>query len=406
MLEPLYDLRRDSVEDVFILGARRTPLGAFQGGLAGWSAPQLGAHAIRAACTDAGVATEELGQVNMGCVLSAGVGQAPARQAAIAAGCGPGTGAVTLNKVCGSGMRAVMMAANDLRCGDFDLVAAGGMESMSNVPYLLPGARAGLRLGNRDLVDSLVHDGLWDPYDDVHMGNCAELCASKYEFSREDQDAFALESYRRAQDATESGRFDAEIAAVEIEGRKGTSRVERDEDPFRVDLERASTLRPAFQKDGTVTAANASNINDGAAALVLATTGVCADRGLEPMARVVAHASVAQEPAWFTTAPVKAVQAALDRAGWGVDDVELFEINEAFSVVALACARELGLDLARVNVNGGAVALGHPIGASGARIVVTLLHALEQRGLHRGCAAICIGGGEATAILVERVDAP
>ncbi len=358
---------------------------------------------MRAACADAGLEPSDLEQAIMGCVLSAGVGQAPARQAAIAAGCGPATGAVTVNKVCGSGMRAVMFAANDLRCGDAELMVAGGMESMSNVPFLLPGARTGLRLGNSELIDGLVHDGLWDPYNDVHMGNCAELCAREYKFSREQQDDFAIESYRRAREATERGAFAAEIAPVEVSSRKSTAIVASDEDPFRVDLDKARALRPVFDKEGSVTAANASNLNDGAAALVLASGSAVDQRGLEPMARIVAHASVAQEPRWFTTAPIKAVRTVLDRASWSIDDVDLFEINEAFAVVALACSQDLGLEADRVNVNGGAVALGHPIGASGARILVTLLHALRARGKKRGCAAICIGGGEATAILVELV---
>ncbi len=365
------------------------------------TAPRLGAAALRAACESARVDPKDLAQVNMGCVLSAGVGQAPARQAALAAGCSKSTGAVTLNKVCGSGMRALMMAANDLRCGDFDLVGAGGMEAMSSVPYLVPGARTGLRLGHSQLVDSVVHDGLWDPYGDVHMGSCAELCARKYEFTREMQDDFALESYRRAQRASEDGSFSAEITPVQVETRKGSRTVYLDEDPFRVDLNKARSLRPVFDRDGTVTAANASNLNDGAAALILSTAGYAAAHGLEPIARLVAQSSVAQEPEWFTTAPVHAVRSVLDRVGWSVEDVDLFEINEAFAVVALACSRELSIDMAKINVNGGAVALGHPIGASGARIVVTLLHAMVQRGKKRGCAAICIGGGEATAVLVE-----
>lgn len=391
----------ETLQDILILSARRTPIGSLGGALRTVTAPELGAQAIRAASSDAKVEPSDLDQAFMGCVLSAGVGQAPARQAAMAAGCGVGVGAVTLNKVCGSGMRAMMFAANDLRCGDSQVVVAGGMESMSNVPYLIPGAREGLRLGNKELVDSLVHDGLWDPYGDVHMGNCAELCAREYQFSRTEQDDFALESYRRAQTAIEDGSFEAEVVSVEVHGRRGNVVVGKDEDPFRLDVEKARSLRPVFDSEGTVTAANASSINDGAAALILATQEVANQRGLEPMARLVAQASIAQEPEWFTTAPVKAVQAVLKRAGWGVKDVDLFEINEAFAVVTLACCRDLGIDVDRVNVNGGAVALGHPIGASGARIVVTLLHALQARGLKRGCAAICIGGGEATAILVE-----
>jgi acetyl-CoA C-acetyltransferase len=310
---------------------------------------------------------------------------------------------VTVGKVCGSGMRAMMIAANDLRCGDFRLVAAGGMESMSQAPYLAIGARAGLRLGDAKLVDSMILDGLWDPYNDLHMGSCAELCARRYEFSREEQDDFALESYRRALAATEDGTFQREIVPVEVTIKKERRLVDRDEDPFRGDPEKARTLRPAFDPEGTVTAANASNLDDGAAALVLATAEEAERLGKQPMARLVAQASAAQEPEWFTTAPIVAIRKVLDRAGLCVDDIDLWEINEAFALVVLACIRELGLDPDRVNVNGGAVALGHPIGASGARIVVTLLHALEQRNLRRGCAAICIGGGEATAVVVERL---
>jgi acetyl-CoA C-acetyltransferase len=339
----------------------------------------------------------------MGCVLTAGQGQAPARQAALGAGCPTSTGAVTLNKMCGSAMRAVMAAANDLRCGDVRLVAAGGMESMSQAPYLAPGARDGLRLGHGKLLDSMILDGLWDAYGDKHMGNCAETCAREHAIPREEQDAFALESYRRARAAVEDGTFAREIVAVEVPQRKGDpKRVERDEEPFRVELDRMGSLRPAFQKDGTVTAANASKIDDGAAALVLTTAAHAAELGRRPLARIVAHASHAQDPEWFTTAPAEAVAKALGRAGLEPGDVDLWEVNEAFAVVALAFLRKLGLDPARVNVHGGAVALGHPIGASGARILATLLNAMESRGARRGCAAICIGGGEATAMVVER----
>jgi acetyl-CoA C-acetyltransferase len=393
------------MDDVVILSAARTPIGAFQGTLAGLPAHVLGARAIAAAIERAGLTPEEIQQVNMGCVLTAGQGQAPARQAALGAGCPVATGAITLNKVCGSGMRAAMIAANDLRCGDFKLVVAGGMESMSQAPYLAAGARDGLRLGHGRLIDSMIHDGLWDPYGDLHMGNCAETCAAEYRFSREEQDAYALESYRRAREATEKGLFAAEIAAVEIPQKKGEPAVvDRDEEPFKADLSRLSTLRPAFQKEGTVTAGNASKINDGAAALVLATAGEAARRGIKPLARVVAHASLAQQPEWFTTAPGGAVRAVLERAGLAAADVDLWEVNEAFAVVALAFLRDLELPAERVNVRGGAVALGHPIGASGARILATLVHALRERRGRLGCAAICIGGGEATAMIVERID--
>jgi len=296
-----------------------------------------------------------------------------------------------------------MIAANDLRCGDAAVVVAGGMESMSNAPYLAAGARDGLRLGHGKLIDSMIFDGLWDPYGDVHMGSCAELCATKYSITREEQDAFARESYRRAQAATESGAAAAEIAPVEIAQRKGPAQVvARDEEPFKSDLGKMAGLKPAFQKDGSITAANASKINDGAAALVLTTAAEAARRGVAPLARIVAHATASQKPEWFSTAPVLAVRDALRRAGLATSDIDLFEINEAFAVVAIACARDLEIPLDKLNVRGGAVALGHPIGASGARIVVTLLHALAERGLRRGCAAICLGGGEAVALIVER----
>ena len=392
------------MNDVVVLGAARTPIGAFQGAFRAMSAPSLGAHALEGAISRSGLEPADIEQVNMGCVLSAGVGQAPARQAALAAGCPESAGAVTLNKVCGSGMRSMMIAANDLRCGDWSVVAAGGMESMTQAPYLLPSARGGMRLGNSEVVDSMIHDGLWDPYGDVHMGSCAELCAREYDFSREDQDAYALESYRRARSAQEAGLLSQEISAVEVQSRKASTLVEHDEEPFRVDLDKTSRLRPAFEKDGSVTAGNASSLSDGAAALVLSTADYARERGLRPLARVAAQASAAQKPEWFTTAPVAAIRKVLSRSGLEASDIDLFEINEAFSVVVLACMRDLGLDHDRVNVRGGAVALGHPIGASGARIVVTLLHAMQERGARRGCAAICIGGGEATAVILERED--
>ncbi|HEX6899687.1 MAG TPA: acetyl-CoA C-acyltransferase [Thermoanaerobaculia bacterium] len=394
------------MDDVVILSAVRTPIGVFQGALAGLPAHALGARAIAAAIERAGLSPEEIQQVNMGCVLTAGQGQAPARQASIGAGCPVATGALTLNKVCGSGMRAVMIAANDLRCGDFKYVVAGGMESMSQTPYLAMGARDGLRLGHGKLIDSMIHDGLWDPYGDLHMGNCAETCAAEYKLSREAQDAYALESYRRSREATDKGLFAEEIVPVLIPQKKGEpAPVDRDEEPFKSDLARIATLKPAFQKDGgTVTAGNASKINDGAAALALTTAAEAARRGVKPIARVVAHASLAQKPEWFTTAPAGAVRIVLERAGLKAADIDLWEVNEAFAVVALAFQKDLEVPADRVNVRGGAVSLGHPIGASGARILVTLLHALRERGGRYGCAAICIGGGEATAMIVERID--
>ena len=393
------------MDDVVILSAVRTPIGTFQGALSGLPAHALGARAITAAIERAGLTPEEIQQVNMGCVLTAGQGQAPARQAALGAGCPVATGALTLNKVCGSGMRAVMIAANDLRCGDFKYVVAGGMESMSQAPYLAPGVRDGLRLGHGKFIDSMIHDGLWDPYGDVHMGSCAEACATEYTFSREEQDAYALESYRRAREATEKGLFAEEIVPVQIPQKKGDPLVvDRDEEPFKSDLSRMGSLKPAFQKDGTVTAANASKINDGAAALALTTASEAARRGFRPLARVIAHSSHAQEPQRFTTAPGVAVRNVLERAGLKAADIDLWEVNEAFAVVAMAFLRDLQVPADRLNVRGGAVALGHPIGASGARILATLIYALRERGGRLGCASICIGGGEATAMIVERID--
>jgi acetyl-CoA C-acetyltransferase len=393
------------MDDVVIVSAVRTPIGVFQGSLASLPAHALGARALAAAIERAGVDAAAVEQVNMGCVLTAGQGQAPARQAALGAGCPVATGAITLNKVCGSGMRAVMIAANDLRCGDFKLVAAGGMESMSQAPYLAAGVRDGLRLGHGKFLDSMILDGLWDPYKDIHMGSCAELCAGEYKFSREQQDEFALASYTRARAAVDGGSFAAEIVPVPVPQKKGDPvAVARDEEPFKVDLSRMASLKPAFQKDGTVTAANASKINDGAAALVLTTASHAAALGLKPLARIVAHASLAQQPEWFTTAPVGAARAVLGRAGLQAADIDLWEVNEAFAVVTMAFIHDLELAPERVNIHGGAVALGHPIGASGARILVTLLHALRDTGGRYGCAAICIGGGEATAMVIERIN--
>jgi acetyl-CoA C-acetyltransferase len=389
-------------QDVFILSASRTPIGSFIGSLSTLPAHALGAVAIRSAVERAEVPGARVEHVWMGNVLQAGQGQAPARQALLGAGLPKSTGAVTLHKVCGSGMRAVMDAANALRCGEFELVVAGGMESMSNAPYLLPKGRLGLRMGHGQLLDSMISDGLWDPYKNIHMGSCAEMCAEKYAFTREAQDAFALESYQRARRANESGDFNAEFAAVTIEGKKGPTVVDRDEEPFATPmekLEKMGSLKPAFQKEGTVTAANASKINDGACALVLA--GEKAAAGAKPMARIVSQASFAQDPEWFTTAPIAAARKAAERAGIPLASIDLFEVNEAFAVVAMAFIKDLDLDPNKVNVNGGAVALGHPIGASGARLVATLVHALKARKRKYGLASICIGGGEATAMVVE-----
>ena len=395
------------MRDIVILSAARTPIGAFQGAFRRLPSTQLGASALAGAIERAGVEPGQLEQVYMGSVLTAGVGQAPARQAALAAGCPPSTGAVTVGKVCGSAMRAVMTAANDLRCGDYRMVAAGGMESMSRAPYLLAAARDGLRLGHGEVTDSMIRDGLWDPYGDVHMGTCAETCVAKYGFSREEQDSYTRESYRRARAAAEDGIVADEIVPVEVPRRKGDPQVvDRDEEPFRVDLDRIASLRPAFDKDGTVTAGNASKINDGAAAVLLTTAERAAELGIRPMARLLAQAGAAQEPEWFTTAPILAARNALARAGLEPDEIDLWEVNEAFAAVAMAFLREMNLPHDKVNVRGGAVALGHPIGCSGARILVTLLHAMRERGARRGCAAICLGGGEATALVVESLAGP
>ena len=391
-------------QEIVIVGAARTPIGSFLGDLAALRAPELGAVAIREALARARVAPAEVSEVYMGCVLQAGVGQAPARQAAIYAGLPPAVPCTTVNKVCGSGLKAVILGAQAILQGDAEVVVAGGMESMSNAPYLLPKARDGLRLGNKELVDALVNDGLWDVYNDFHMGNAAELCAREHRIDRAAQDEYAAESYRRALAAQEAGKFRAEIVAVEVPQKKGApKRVELDQEPSRGgEPSKFSTLKPAFQKDGTVTAANASTINDGAAAVVLMSRAAAEKRGLTPLGRLRSWGQHAQAPEWFTTAPAPAIEKALGRAGLGKGDIDLYEINEAFSVVAIANNRLLGLDPAKVNVSGGAVALGHPIGASGARLLVTLLYALADRGARRGCAALCIGGGEGIAAVVER----
>ena len=392
------------MQDIVILSAARTPIASFQGSFSSLSASTLGAKALSGAFERAGVAPAAIDQVYMGCVLTAGQGQAPARQAALAAGCPTSTGAVTVNKVCGSAMRAIMTASNDLRCGDYEMVAAGGMENMSRTPFLADGVRSGLRLGHGKFIDGMIHDGLWDPYNDQHMGMCAELCAKKFGFTREEQDAFTRESYMRARAAAESGRLAEEIIPVEVPQRRGEpTLVDADEEPYRADLEKMAKLRPAFDREGTVTAANASTINDGAAALVLTTAGFAEKLGVRPIARILAHATAAQEPEWFTTAPVPAIRRAVERADLTLDQIDLFEVNEAFAVVTMAAMRELELPHSKVNVRGGAVALGHPIGASGARIVVTLLHALAETDGRYGCAGICLGGGEATAMVVERL---
>ncbi len=391
-----------STPEVYICSAVRTPIGAFQGSLADVSATRLGATAVRAAIERAKIAPGDVGEVYLGNVLTAGEGQAPARQASIYAGIPDSVPCTTVGKVCGSGLMSVVLGTKSIRLGDADVVVAGGMESMSNVPYLLPNARKGYRMGNQSVVDGMVFDGLWDPYHDYHMGMAGELCARECNIPRDAQDDFARESYRRALAAQAEGKFNAEIVGVEIVGRKGTVTVTEDEEPRKGDPAKLATLRPAFDKNGTITAANASKINDGAAALVLASGDAVRRHGLTPLARVVGYGSVAQAPEWFTTAPAVAIQRTLTRLGLTLGDIDLFEVNEAFAVVALAVAQKTGLDLAKTNVHGGAVALGHPIGASGARILATLVHAMVLRNARRGLATLCIGGGEAVAVVVER----
>ncbi len=393
-----------AIRKVAIISAKRTPIGAFQGGLASIPATKLGAGVIKAALEAGQVSPDDVDEVIMGNVITAGEGQAPARQAALYAGLPDSTECMTINKVCGSGMKAVMLASQAIQVGDANVVVAGGMESMSNVPYYLPGARGGQRLGHGKMIDGVLQDGLLNAYDGIHMGVSGELCATEYSYSREAQDTFAKESYLRAQKAQKTGAFANEIAPVKIPQRKGDPIIfDTDDEPGRGNFEKMVKLRPAFAKDGTITAANASKINDGAAALVLMREGEAERRGLKPMALVVAQASAAQAPEWFTTAPVKAITKVLKKAGMTLGEIDLFEINEAFSVVTMVAMDELNIPHTKVNVNGGAVSLGHPIGASGARIVTTLLHAMEAREARFGLAALCIGGGEASAIIVERL---
>ena len=389
---------------VYIVGAARTPIGSYLGALSSLPAPRLGAIAIRAAVERAGIASDDVGEVFMGNVLSAGIGQAPARQAAIYGGVPQSVPTTTVSKVCGSGLQAVVFGVKTVRLGDAHLVVAGGMESMSNVPYYLREARTGYRMGDAKLIDGMIFDGLWDPYNDFHMGVAGEMCAKEYGLSREAQDAFAAESYRRALAAQQNGAFAAEITAVPVPQRKGDPLlVSEDEEPSRGDPSKFGKLKPAFSKDGTITAANASSINDGAAALVLASEQAVRERGLEPLARIVGYGSAAQAPEWFTTAPAAAITSTLDKLGLKATDIDLWEINEAFSCVPMAVTKLAGVDPACVNVHGGAVALGHPIGASGARILTTLLYALRERKAQRGLATLCIGGGEAVAVVIEAV---
>ena len=386
-----------------IAAACRTPIGAFKGSLSPLTAPKLGSIVIRETLKRSGINSEEVEEVYMGCAIPAGVGQAPARQAALFADLPNTVQCTTINKVCGSGMKSVMIAAQAIKAEDAEVIIAGGMESMSNAPYLLKKAREGYRLGNGELIDSMILDGLWDVYNDYHMGRAAELCGRECNVPREAQDAFAVSSYEKALAAQKEGRFEKEIVSVEISQRKGESVFfEVDEEPGRVIFDKIPHLKSAFEEGGTVTAANSSKINDGASSMLVLSEAKAEELNITPMAKIVAYSTAAKAPEWFTTAPVQAINFALKKAELKLEDIELFEINEAFSVVGLAVSEQLGFDMDKLNVNGGAVALGHPIGASGARIITTLLHAMEQRDLNLGLAAICLGGGEATAIIVER----
>jgi acetyl-CoA C-acetyltransferase len=390
-----------STDPVVIVAARRTPIGAFQGALSDVSATELGAAAVASAVADSGVDPADVGRVLMGCVLPAGLGQAPARQAALGAGLPKGVPCATVNKMCGSGMEALVLGHDLIAAGSAAIVVAGGLESMTNAPYLMPKARKGYRMGHQEILDHMFYDGLQDIYEGHMMGHYAEATSQKYGFSREDQDAFAIESVTRAVRAAGDGSFDAEITPVTVKTRKGEHTVSVDEVPGTVSVEKIPNLRPAFAKDGTVTAASSSSISDGAAALVIMRASEAEKRGLEPLARIVGHSAFAHEPAWFTTAPVHALQSLQENLGWNPDNVDIYEINEAFACVTMAAMTDVGIDHARVNVNGGACALGHPIGATGARITTTLLHAMRARNLKRGIATQCIGGGEATAVALE-----
>ncbi|RME15447.1 MAG: acetyl-CoA C-acetyltransferase [Bdellovibrio sp.] len=387
----------------YILSAQRTPIGSFLGGLSSVPAPRLGATAIQSAVKAASLEPTDIQECIMGEVLTAGVGQAPARQAAIYAGLPSSTPCMTINKVCGSGLKAVMLATDSILLGNSDVVVAGGQENMSLAPHLLEKSRNGYKMGTVELTDSMIKDGLWDPYNQFHMGVAAELCVKEYKFSREEQDEFAKQSYLWAQEAQKKGLFKEEITPVEVKTRKATLTVEEDEEPQRAHFEKMKTLKPAFDKEGTVTAANASKLNDGAAALVLASESFVQQKGCKPLAKIIAYSTFAQDPQWFTTAPIGAIKKVLQKTQLQMDQIDLFEINEAFSAVTMATMKELQIPREKINVNGGAVALGHPIGASGARILTTLLYALKQRDKKRGLATLCIGGGEAVALIVERL---
>jgi acetyl-CoA C-acetyltransferase len=384
-----------------ILSAVRTPIGAFMGSLSSLPSPRLGAIVIAEAIKRAGVKNEDISEVIMGNVLTGGVGQAPARQAAIYAGLPVSIPCMTIDKVCGSGLKSIMLADQAIKCGDAEVVVSGGQESMSNAPYFLKNARTGYRMGNGELIDMMIHDGLWDVYNNFHMGNAGELCAAECNIPREEQDEFAILSYKRAQEAQNNGWFDEEIIPVTISDRKGDIIVDKDEEPAKVKFEKVPQLRPVFKKDGTVTAANASSIDDGAAAVIVTSEEKAAALGVKPIAKIIAHVSHAQKPEWFTTAPIEAIKKVCAKANMSIDDIDLFEINEAFSVVPIIAKRELNLSYDKINIHGGAVALGHPIGESGTRITVTLIHALKRTGKKYGLATLCIGGGEAAAMIIE-----
>jgi acetyl-CoA C-acetyltransferase len=392
------------VKDIYIVAGARTPIGSFLGELSGVSAADLGSTAIQGVLKRSGIAPEAICEVIMGCVLPAGIGQAPARQAMRKAGIPDSTGALTINKVCGSGMKAVMVGAAEIKAGDYELVIAGGMESMSQSPHYLKGLRNGVKMGNQPMLDGMIHDGLWDPYNDQHMGNCAEECVTKYNMTREAQDTYAHQSYARARKAVEGGEFKREIEPVAVPQRKGDPKlVEQDEEPYKGDPDKLSGLRAAFVKTGAITAGNASTINDGAAALLLASEEAVKKYNLKPVAKILGSATHSQDPMWFTTAPVGAMKKVLEKLNLKIEDIDLFEVNEAFSAVAMAAQQDLNIPMEKLNVRGGAVALGHPIGASGARLLVTLIHSLQDLGKRRGMASLCIGGGEATAMVIELV---
>jgi acetyl-CoA C-acetyltransferase len=389
------------MKKIVIVSAKRTPIGSFGGNLASLSAAKLGSIAIRSVIDETGIDTNLIDEVIMGNVLMAGQGQAPGRQAALFAGLPQSVECMTINKMCGSGLKAVMLAQQAIQCGDAEVIIAGGMESMSNTPYILPHARNGYRLGHGQVLDLVVLDGLWDVYNNIHMGSCAEICAKEFSFKREELDDFAINSYKRAIDATQNGRFKQEISPVKIESKKGDTVVDKDEEPERVKFDKIPTLKPVFEKDGVITAANASSINDGASALLIMSEEKAKSLGLNPLVEIVAQSSAAKAPIEFTTAPADSINNVLSKSGMKISDIDLFEINEAFAVVSLAVNKLLGLTSEIVNVNGGAVALGHPIGASGARVLTTLIHEMKKRNSKFGIASLCIGGGEASAVIVK-----